>query len=161
MSRVCRMRRRRRSRGLATPINPAWRSRTDIDALPIVEQTGLPYASTHAGKMHACGHDGHTSTLVGVAEILKSIESRLPVCVKLIWQPAEEGGGGGNVLCNAGVLDGAHWARGEGDFWIARLAGHAGGDRFDQARRTAGGVGLLCRDICRPGMSRRVSATWR
>ena len=56
--------------------------------------------------MHACGHDGHTSTLLGVAEILKSIERDLPVCVKFIWQPAEEGGGGGNVLCKAGVLDG-------------------------------------------------------
>ena len=66
----------------------------------------MPYASTHGGTMHACGHDGHTSTLLGVAEILKSIERDLPVCVKFIWQPAEEGGGGGNVLCNAGVLDG-------------------------------------------------------
>jgi amidohydrolase len=85
---------------------PCVALRADIDALPITEQTGLPYASTHAGAMHACGHDGHTSTLLGVAEILKSIERELPVCVKFIWQPAEEGGGGGNVLCQAGVLDG-------------------------------------------------------
>jgi len=85
---------------------PCVALRADIDALPITEQTGLPYASTHPGMMHACGHDGHTSTLMGVAEILKSIDRDLPVCVKFIWQPAEEGGGGGNVLCQAGVLDG-------------------------------------------------------
>src|SRR3954468_14329858 len=85
---------------------PCVALRADIDALPIVEQTGLPYASTHPGRMHACGHDGHSATLLGVAEILKSIEKDLPVCVKFLWQPAEEGGGGGNVLCKAGVLDG-------------------------------------------------------
>ena len=85
---------------------PCIALRADIDALPITEQTGLPYTSTHPGRMHACGHDGHTSTLLGVAEILKSIERELQVCVKFLWQPAEEGGGGGNVLCQAGVLDG-------------------------------------------------------
>jgi amidohydrolase len=85
---------------------PCVALRADIDALPIAEQTGLPYASTHDGCMHACGHDGHIATLVGVASALKSIENDLPVCVKFIWQPAEEGGGGANVLCKAGVLDG-------------------------------------------------------
>ncbi|MGH7179243.1 MAG: M20 metallopeptidase family protein, partial [Tepidisphaeraceae bacterium] len=85
---------------------PCIALRADIDALPIVERTGLNYASTHPGAMHACGHDGHTASLVGVASVLKSIERTLPVCVKLIWQPAEEGGGGAKVLCDAGVLDG-------------------------------------------------------
>src|SRR5687768_8222521 len=85
---------------------PCVALRADIDALPIEEQTRLPYRSTHAGRMHACGHDGHTTTLLGVAAALKQLEKQLPVCVKLIWQPAEEGGGGGNVLCKAGVLDG-------------------------------------------------------
>jgi amidohydrolase len=80
--------------------------RADIDALPIEERTALPYASTHPGLMHACGHDGHTATLIGVASVLKSMESSLPVCVKLLWQPAEEAGGGGNRLVQAGVLDG-------------------------------------------------------
>jgi amidohydrolase len=85
---------------------PCIALRADIDALPILEQTGLEYASIHHGKMHACGHDGHSATLVGVAEILKSTAAELPVCVKLIWQPAEEGGGGAEKLVQAGVLDG-------------------------------------------------------
>jgi amidohydrolase len=56
--------------------------------------------------MHACGHDGHIATLMATARVLKAIVDDLPVCVKFIWQPAEEGGGGGKVLCDAGVLDG-------------------------------------------------------
>lgn len=85
---------------------PCIALRSDIDALPITEATGLPYASTHDGRMHACGHDGHMTTLLGTAAMLKAMEKELPVCVKLIWQPAEEGGGGGQVLVLAGVLDG-------------------------------------------------------
>jgi amidohydrolase len=85
---------------------PCIALRADIDALPILEQTGLPYASTHPGRMHACGHDGHIATLIGAAGYLQSIASQLPVCVKLIWQPAEEGGGGAERLVRAGVLDG-------------------------------------------------------
>ena len=85
---------------------PCVALRADIDALPIAEQTGLAYCSTHAGRMHACGHDGHMATLVGVAGILKAMEAELPVCVKLIFQPAEEGGGGAEKLVAAGVLDG-------------------------------------------------------
>jgi amidohydrolase len=85
---------------------PCIALRADIDALPIAEQTGCSYCSTHDGRMHACGHDGHISTLLGTAAVLKSIERQLPVCVKFIWQPAEEGGGGAERLCNAGALDG-------------------------------------------------------
>jgi len=92
--------------GDASGSRPCVALRADIDALPILENTGLPYASTRPGFMHACGHDGHTATLVGVASILKSIEHELNVCVKLIWQPAEEGGGGAERLVDAGVLDG-------------------------------------------------------
>src|SRR5947207_349309 len=80
--------------------------RADMDALPVSEQTGLAYASTNAGRMHACGHDGHMATLMGAAGIFKTIANELPVCVKLIWQPAEEGGGGAERLVEAGVLDG-------------------------------------------------------
>jgi amidohydrolase len=85
---------------------PCVALRADIDALPILEKTGLPYASMHPGRMHACGHDGHAATLMGTAVVLKSIAADLPVCVKLIWQPAEEGGGGARRLVDAGVLDG-------------------------------------------------------
>src|SRR5687768_12851450 len=84
---------------------PCIALRADIDALPIEEQTKLPYASRHPGRMHACGHDGHTAGLLGVAGALKVQERNLDVCVKLIWQPAEEGGGGAQRLVEAGVLD--------------------------------------------------------
>lgn len=80
--------------------------RADIDALPIDEKTGLDYCSGHPGRMHACGHDGHTATMLGVARILNGLKEKLPVCVKLIWQPAEEFGGGAQRLVKAGVLDG-------------------------------------------------------
>jgi amidohydrolase len=93
---------------IGDPAKPCVALRSDIDALPIAEQTGVPYASTHVGRMHACGHDGHIATLVGVAAILKRLADRgeLNVCVKLMWQPAEEGGGGAEKLVAAGVLDG-------------------------------------------------------
>ncbi|MCC6240325.1 MAG: amidohydrolase [Phycisphaerales bacterium] len=85
---------------------PCIALRADIDALPIEEQTGAAWASTHRHVMHACGHDGHTAALLGAAEVLKQLENELDVCVKLIFQPAEEGGGGGRVLVQQGVLDG-------------------------------------------------------
>ena len=85
---------------------PCVALRADIDALPITEATGLPYASTHPGAMHACGHDGHAATLLATAAVLKQIAADLPVCAKLMWQPAEEGGGGGRRLVQGGVLDG-------------------------------------------------------
>lgn len=80
--------------------------RADIDALPILEQSGLPYASQNSGMMHACGHDGHTTVLIGTADVLRQLKDQLSVCVKLIFQPAEEGGGGARRLVEAGVLDG-------------------------------------------------------
>src|SRR3954469_4112084 len=92
--------------GDASAAKPCVALRADIDALPILENTALPYASQHPGFMHACGHDGHSATLLGVAAILKSMGDDLPVCVKLIWQPAEEGGGGAERLVEEGVLDG-------------------------------------------------------
>jgi len=91
---------------LGDPQKPCIALRADIDALPITETTGLPYASRHPGRMHACGHDGHTATLMGVAAALAKHAQKLPVCVKLIWQPAEECGGGAGRLVQAGVLDG-------------------------------------------------------
>ena len=80
--------------------------RADMDALPIHEETGLPFASGTDGKMHACGHDGHTSMLVGAAHALSGMRDRLHGTVKFIFQPAEEGGGGGKVMVDEGVTEG-------------------------------------------------------
>ena len=78
--------------------------RADMDALPISEETGLPYASTHPGRMHACGHDGHTAILLELARRL-SEKKRLPHNVLLIFQPGEETPGGARPLCETGVLE--------------------------------------------------------
>jgi hippurate hydrolase len=80
--------------------------RADMDALPIREETGLPFASEIEGKMHACGHDGHTSMLVGAAHALCGLRERLNGTVRFFFQPAEEGGGGGKVMVEEGVADG-------------------------------------------------------
>ena len=76
--------------------------RADMDALPIVEETDLPFQSTNHGVMHACGHDGHTSILLGAASLL--VGKDLPKTVRLIFQPAEETGEGAKAMIEAGVL---------------------------------------------------------
>lgn len=79
--------------------------RADLDALPIGEETGLPYASRASGCMHACGHDGHTAMLLGAARVLARLRPRLPRPVKLIFQPAEETGSGAARMIEAGALE--------------------------------------------------------
>ncbi|MDX2064278.1 MAG: M20 family metallopeptidase [Fimbriimonadaceae bacterium] len=78
--------------------------RADMDALPIAEETGLPYASVHPGVMHACGHDGHTAILLGTVRELVGRDR--PNHTILLFQPAEEGGAGGKALTDAGALRG-------------------------------------------------------
>jgi amidohydrolase len=78
--------------------------RADMDALPIAEQTNLPYRSTVPGKMHACGHDGHTSMLLGAAKYLAETRDFAGTAV-LIFQPAEEGGGGGREMVKDGLME--------------------------------------------------------
>ncbi|WP_243612325.1 M20 aminoacylase family protein [Shimia aestuarii] len=78
--------------------------RADMDALPIEEASGVDYASTVPGKMHACGHDGHTAILLGTAQYLSETRN-FDGTVVLIFQPAEEGGAGGKAMCDDGLME--------------------------------------------------------
>ncbi|MBN8690547.1 MAG: amidohydrolase [Armatimonadetes bacterium] len=102
--------------------------RADIDALPIHEETGKPYASRIPGRMHACGHDGHTAILLGVAAELAAMSHR-PNNVLLLFQPAEEGGAGGKFMVEDGCLNGKIFGK-KADFvfglhgWSSVKLGH-------------------------------------
>lgn len=79
--------------------------RADIDALPIKEETDLPFKSQNTGYMHACGHDVHTACLLGAAKILNEIKEQIQGNVKLAFQPAEEGSGGAKLMIDEGALE--------------------------------------------------------
>ena len=121
--------------------------RGDMDALPIEERTGLSYASSSAGKMHACGHDVHSSILLGVAAILASIAPQMAGCVRLVFQPAEEVLGGAAAMIADGVLDGVDMALGfhnhpdmpVGSFGAVRGTTYAACDRFALSVRGVSG----------------------
>jgi amidohydrolase len=89
---------------------PTLLIRADMDALPMQEQTGLAYASKIPNRMHACGHDIHTSTLLAVGAVLKQFEQTLSGSVKLVFQPAEEAIGGAKEMIAEGVMDGVDMA---------------------------------------------------
>ena len=85
--------------------HPVVALRADIDALPILEQTGLPYQSQNPGVMHACGHDFHQTSLLGAASLLKEKEDQLEGTIRLIFQPAEEISEGATEVLATGLLE--------------------------------------------------------
>ena len=85
---------------------PTIALRADIDALPIQEETGLEFASKHEGVMHACGHDFHTSAMIGAAILLQERKNELQGTVRIIFQPAEENAQGAILVDKAGALEG-------------------------------------------------------
>jgi amidohydrolase len=139
---------------------PCLLVRADMDALPIEEATGAPYASRHPGKMHACGHDGHTAILLALAEALAAERARLRGRVVLLFQPAEEGPGGAKPMIEAGVLEeprvdaaiGLHLSTG---LEIGEVAADAGPvmaavDEFELAITSDGGHGALPQQVGDP-----------
>jgi hippurate hydrolase len=132
---------------------PTVALRADMDALPIQEETGLPFSSEIEGRMHACGHDGHTSMLVGAAHALSQEDLRdsLSGAVKFVFQPAEEGGGGGKVMVDEGVVEDVssifalHLWPGLPFGKVATKAGPimAAADAFEMEIRGSGGHGAM------------------
>ena len=120
--------------------------RADLDALPVHEETGLPFTSSHAGVMHACGHDAHTTIVLGAASLLAA-DPALPAPVRLIFQPAEELGTGAVAMIAAEALEGVAMIFGAhvdarfatGTIVITEGAVNASSDSFDITIEGAGG----------------------
>jgi len=133
--------------------------RADMDALPITEATGLSYASQNTGTMHACGHDGHTTMLLAGAQHLAATRDFDGTAV-VIFQPAEEGGGGGREMCKHGLMDrfGIQEVYGMhnmpslpvGEFAIRAGAFFASTDEFDITIRGVGGHAARPHDTVDP-----------
>ncbi len=133
--------------------------RADMDALPIKEATGLPYASKNAGTMHACGHDGHTTMLLAGAQHLAATRNFDGTAI-VIFQPAEEGGGGGREMCADGLMErfgiqevyGMHNMPGYpvGQFAIKPGAFFASTDEFDITIHGVGGHAARPHDAVDP-----------
>ncbi len=145
--------------GRATGSGKVIGLRADMDALPIYEATGLPHASKTPGKMHACGHDGHTTTLLGAARHLAETRN-FDGTVVVIFQPAEEGGGGAKVMCDEGLMDrfgihevyGMHNRPGHdfGEFVIRAGPFYAAADEFDVVIEGRGGHAAKPQDCIDP-----------
>jgi amidohydrolase len=143
---------------------PTLMIRADMDALPIEEETGLPFASMHPRAMHACGHDAHMAMVLGAARVLNKISNRLNGNIKFVFQPAEEGPGGAKRMIDAGVMEnpevdyalGCHVWPGipEGDIGIKPGVFMAAMNRFDIRIMGEGGHGAmphLCIDALEVG----------
>jgi amidohydrolase len=126
--------------------------RADMDALPVEEKTGLPFASTHRGVMHACGHDAHMAMALGAASVLSRFKGEWKGNIKFVFQPAEEGPGGAKPMIEAGVLEnpkvdfvtGCHLHDGaEGTIGVRPGCVLAANDRFELKVIGKGGHGAM------------------
>ena len=132
---------------------PTLLIRSDMDALPVEENTGLAFSSTHPGAMHACGHDGHMAMVLGAVTVLNQLKSRLKGSIKFVFQPAEEGPGGAKPMIEEGILEnppvdyavGCHvWPEGpEGTVGVKAGPLMAAMDRFDIKIIGKGGHGAM------------------